>query len=333
MPTIKEVAELAGVSQATVSRVINSNPKVAPANQKKVHAAMTSLGYQPNSFAQALASNRSYSIGMVVGTLSGPFYGPLMHSAEEGLRAQGQHLIVTSGGDRLEQERDAIRFLLSRRVDALILHLSAMGDEEILELSRAKTPLVLVNRYIPEISSQCVYFDNEYGGYLATKHLLELGHRQIATITGPLAKHDSRERLAGYRRALHEFGLDLNPNLLVEGYFEEDGGRLAMQKLLDRKQRFTALFCGNDHIALGAYDLAAENGLVIGNSLSLVGFDDMVFSNYLRPKLSSIHVPVADMGSAAAAKALQMVSGTMPQFETQIRPRLVQRDSSAKLSL
>ncbi|MGL4938063.1 LacI family DNA-binding transcriptional regulator, partial [Shewanella sp.] len=178
MVTIKEVSELAGVSQATVSRVINGQKRVTEATKRQVQSAMEALGYQPNAFAQALASNRSCSIGMVVGNLGGFFYGPLMHSVEKATRASGNHLIVTSGEDDHQQEQDAINFLLSRRVDALILHVSAMTDLELIALHERGIKIVILNRLVPELAEHCVHLDNEYGSYLATKHLLTLGHTQ-----------------------------------------------------------------------------------------------------------------------------------------------------------
>ncbi|MGL4983819.1 MAG: LacI family DNA-binding transcriptional regulator, partial [Plesiomonas sp.] len=168
MVTIKEVAELANVSQATVSRVVNGQKRVTESTRERVLAAMNELAYQPNAFAQALASNRSSSIGMVVGNLGGFFYGPLMHTVEELARENGHHLIVTSGEDDHAKELDAINFLLSRRVDTLLLHVSAISDFELIAMVERGINIIILNRYVSELAERCIYIDNEYGGYVAT---------------------------------------------------------------------------------------------------------------------------------------------------------------------
>ena len=178
LTTIKEVSELAKVSQATVSRVLNGHSTVKEANKTKVFKAIKELGYKPNTFAQALASSNSNSIGMLVGALDGPFYGPLMHYAENTLRPKNIHLIVTSGRESKEIEVDSIRFLLSKQVDGLIIHSDMFSDDELIDIVKNTTSTIILNRYIPELSKQCICIDNELGGYLATLHLLESGHKK-----------------------------------------------------------------------------------------------------------------------------------------------------------
>ncbi|GGB12567.1 LacI family DNA-binding transcriptional regulator [Agarivorans gilvus] len=328
MATIKEVSDLAGVSQATVSRVMNGNNKVSAVNRERVQAAMEKLGYQPNSFAQALATNRSYSVGIVVGTLSGPFFGPMMQSIETVLRKHGQHLIATSGDDHIEQEREAVRFLHSRRVDAILLVVQAMTDDEVIELCKQYPNIYVLNRYVPELAERCIYLNNELGGYLATKHLIDLGHTKIASITGPLIHLDARERLQGYRNALSEAGIEYDPQLIVEGLFQEDGGNKAAAKLFQRDVDFTAVVCGNDNIAISVYDILSRTNESPGERISVVGYDDMFYSRYLRPKLTTIRFPIVDMGIAAA----NMVLNSLDQDLTngvQLEPSLVVRESTA----
>jgi LacI family transcriptional regulator len=289
---------------------------------------MEKLGYQPNSFAQALATNRSYSVGIVVGTLSGPFFGPMMQSIETVLRKHGQHLIATSGDDHIEQEREAVRFLHSRRVDAILLVVQAMTDDEVIELCKQYPNIYVLNRYVPELAERCIYLNNELGGYLATKHLIDLGHTKIASITGPLIHLDARERLQGYRNALSEAGIEYDPQLIVEGLFQEDGGNKAAAKLFQRDVDFTAVVCGNDNIAISVYDILSRTNESPGERISVVGYDDMFYSRYLRPKLTTIRFPIVDMGIAAA----NMVLNSLDQDLTngvQLEPSLVVRESTA----
>lgn len=327
MITIKEVAELAKVSQATVSRAINNHPTVKEANRQKVYAAIEQLGYKPNAFAQALASSRSNSIGMLVGSLDGPFYGPLMHHTEDTIRKNNNHLIVTSGQESHSKEKDSIEFLRSKRVDGFILHSDKLSDDELIDVVKEAPATIILNRYIPDIDQHCIYIDNEYGGYLATKHLLEHGHKNIACITGQLSKGDSRDRLQGYRLALSEAGIKYNPSYVIEGRFDHDGNHDRARRLLDRAPEITAVFCQNDNIALAVYDVAVEKDIIIGKDLSVVGFDNDYHSAHIRPRLTTVNFPVEEMGIEAAKGVLAMVQEQKVNIKQQLQPELVVRDS------
>ncbi|MEF1256710.1 LacI family DNA-binding transcriptional regulator [Vibrio sp. M260112] len=331
MITIKEVAELAKVSQATVSRAINNHPTVKEANREKVYAAIEQLGYKPNAFAQALASSRSNSIGMLVGSLDGPFYGPLMHHTEDTIRQNNNHLIVTSGQESHSKEKDSIDFLRSKRVDGFILHSDKLSDDELIDVVKETPATIILNRYIPDIANHCIYIDNEYGGYLATKHLLEHGHKNIACITGQLSKGDSRNRLQGYRLALAEADIQYNPSYVIEGRFDHDGNHERARRLLDRAPEITAIFCQNDNIALAVYDVAVERDIVIGKDLSVVGFDNDYHSAHIRPRLTTVNFPVEEMGVEAAKGVLAIVQDQKVDIKQQLQPELIIRDSVGTL--
>lgn len=332
MANIREVSKLAQVSVATVSRVINGNKWVSDSTRDKVLAAMKELGYQPNSMAKALATNRSDILGMVVSDLGGPFFGDMMHFAETAVRQEGKHLIITSGHEALESERDAIDFLLKRQVDALLLHVDVISDEALIELSdNHKQPLVLINRIVPELSDQCIALDNELGGYLATQHLIQLGHKSIACVTGPLFKSDARARLAGYRRALTEANLPYEDHLVIESDYQEAGGQAAIARLHRRGKLFTGVFAHNDHMAIGAMKELQAYGLNVPTDVSIVGYDDMVMARYTTPALTTITIPVGEFGEQAARLALRML-GQVPAdtpIQHRFEPILVQRESTA----
>ncbi|MGK0273472.1 MAG: LacI family transcriptional regulator [Cocleimonas sp.] len=327
MITIKEVSELAKVSQATVSRVLNNHLTVKEENKVKVFEAIDKLGYKPNAFAQALASSRSNSIGMLVGSLDGPFYGPLMHHAEDTVRQKNMHLIVTSGQESKEKEKDSIRFLQSRQVDGLIIHSDMLSDEELLNIAKETPATIILNRYIPELSKQCIRIDNELGGYLATLYLLESGHRKIACVTGQLGKIDSRDRLQGYRNALAEYGIPYDANLVEEGRFDHTGNHEKLRRLLDRANEITAIFCQNDNIALAAYDICNEKNVIIGEDISIVGFDNDSYSQHIRPGLTTINFPVKDMGIEAANGILSLINNKAYDLKNKLSPALVIRKS------
>ena len=256
MATIKEVSLRAKVSPATVSRVLTGNAAVADTTRLRVLRAVQDLGYRPNMFARGLVTNRSHSIGVVVNELASPYFGSLLGGIEEATEGAGMHLSVSSGHARRGSERRAVEFLQERHADALILYLEETPDEEIVDWAKGGPPLVLVGRYVAELAHVSVHLDNELGGFMATKHLLEHGHRRVAHITGPLRHHDSRARLAGYRRALSQAHVPFDERLVVEGNFQEEGGQHAAAELLLRapphEGGVTAIFAANDQTAAGA---------------------------------------------------------------------------------
>jgi LacI family transcriptional regulator len=330
MATIYEVSELAGVSLATVSRVINDSGKVTPATRAKVQAAMQQLGYRPNAIAQSLASARSNSVGVLVPELHGAFFGIMLSSIEDELRAAGKHVIISAGHSDKSSEQESIEFLASRQCDALILHTFAVSNEYLLDLARGPLAIFLIGRDIPEVAERCFYLDNEQGSYLATKAMIELGHRELAYLAGPLWKSDAHSRYAGFQRALSEAGLRFDEQLLVEGNYQEASGREGMARLLNSGSAFSGLVCANDEMAVGAIEEARQRGMVIPGDLSVVGFDNVFFTRYMHPALSTINYPVDVMGRMAARSVLRDVyDQEQAQVQNRFEPRLVMRASTA----
>jgi LacI family transcriptional regulator len=331
MATIYEVAKLAGVSLATVSRVMNDSDKVKSKTRKKVQLAMEQLGYRPNSIAQSLASNRSNSVGVLVPELHGPFFGAMLSSIEAELRVHGKHVIITAGHSDEATEKESIEFLLSRKCDALILHVYAVTDDYLAKLSRGAVPIVLIGRTVAGMDKKCIVIDNEHGSYLATKSLLELGHKKVACVAGPQWKSDGQERLAGFKRALADYRVEFHPELVAEGNYEEASGRQAMERILSSGEAFSALVCANDEMAAGAIAVARNEGLDIPNDLSVIGFDNVPFTRFMHPELSTIDYPIHEMGKMAAKCVLRDVyekenNSVVYQFE----PKLVSRASTSE---
>lgn len=329
MATIYEVSELAGVSLATVSRVMNKNTRVSEKTTKKVLDAMQQLGYKPNSIAQSLASNRTNSVGILVSELHGPFFAQMMAGIESALRAAGKHVIITTGHSEDDKEQDGIEFLISRKCDALILHVESVSDEYLIELSKGKTPIYLINRYVDELKDNCISLDNELGGYLASKSIVEQGHTNIAYIAGPQVKADARNRLKGHKKALHEKNILFNDALFYEGDFNEIGGSKGLEYLLNTQLPFSALVCANDEMASGAMKYAREHGFNLPEDLSVIGFDNVIFANYLYPTLTTIDNPVEEMGEMAAKMVLQNVYQFKNLYINRVfEPTLITRDST-----
>lgn len=331
MATIYDVSLLAGVSLATVSRVMNKNTNVSEKTKQKVLAAMAELGYRPNTFAQSLASNCSNSVGVLVSQLDGPYYGPMMAEIEAALRADNRHVIIAVGHSDAAQEIDSVEFLLSKGCDALILDVEAISDDYLIKLSQSSTPIVLINRYIAEISDCCIYLNNELGGYMATRHLIDLGHRDIAYISGPSKKHDAIERLEGHKRALAEVGVSFDPALCFEGDYKEDSGVEGMTYLFGQDKKFTAVVCANDQMVSGAISVCLERGMKIPQDLSFVGYDNIPFARYVSPKLTTVNNPIHEMGKMAALWLLKNLYKHDLEVENVFEPELVVRNSALRI--
>lgn len=328
--TIKEVSKLAGVSQATVSRVINGTCKVAIEKKIRVERAIEVLDYRPNAIAQALASCRTGSIGVIVPELGG-FFSGILNSIERLLRRRGYHVIVTAGSCTEKSEQESVEFMLNRKVDAIILHTQQLSDEYLINLNTRGVAIVLINRLIPELAESCINIDNVLGGIIATNYLIEMGHQEIACITGPLEKKDARERLEGYRKALESADIEYKDELVVEAGFTEESGAKATQTLIDGNNNISAIFASNDHMAFGAYEVIQANGYRIPDEISLIGFDNVIFARYLTPRLTTINFPVESMSEEAVNLAIQKIERKKGNVNFRLSPSLVVRASVKNL--
>lgn len=328
MATIYEVAALAGVSLSSVSRVMNNHPHVSEKTKIIVNAAMKELGYRPNSVARSLASKRSDCIGILVSELHGPFYGDMLSGIESELRTAGKHAIITAGHSDEATEKAGIDFLIDRNCDALILLVDALSDDYLIKLSKGSTPIVVINRHITEIDKKCFYLDNFLGGYLATKHILEYGHKDIAYISGPLMKQDTTDRLNGHKKALTEFGIEFNEELFYEGTYLIESGKEGVNHLLKKQLPFTAIICANDEMASGAMKNIRDNDMAIPDDCSIIGFDNSFFTEYLHPQLTTVNYPIKDMAKMSALWILKNIyNNNKLIIKNEFTPTLVSRES------
>ncbi len=330
---IKDVAKLAGVSISTVSRVINNSATVVQHKRDAVLRAMSELQYKPNSFAKALVSNKSNTIGLVVGDLADPFFGLLMKGVEKVSNQYSKQLLISSGHHDEEQERQAINSLIDRRCDALIIHSKALTDFQLMELLRSQTAAVLINRTIPGLEHQSIYLDNRLAGQQAVTHLLNQGHQRIAMVTRDFEIEDELERRQGYQDALASHGIIPDQNLISAAAANEEGGYLAAQALLQRKTDFTAIFAYNDAMAAGCLSALREHKIQVPNDISVIGFDDVLLARFLHPQLTTIRYPIEAMGTAAAQLALILSGEESKSPEQQLfTPQLIQRESVRKIN-
>lgn len=332
MATIKEVSELAGVSLATVSRVVNNSGQVKVATREKVEEAMKTLGYRPNFIARSLASSKSNTVGYVVPELHGSFFGDMLSGTEKRLKKANKHLFIAAGHSNETDEINALESLLDRRCDALILHLEAVSNEYLVELAKEGLDFVVVNRYIESIAERCVSINNKLGGHQATQTLIQHGHKEIGYISGNLWKNDAADRFAGHRQALEEANIGFNRLLVFEGDFQAESGYNGMINFLKGAILPSAIACGNDEMAYGAMQAIREHGFDIPNHISIIGFDDIEFSRFTFPRLSTINYPMDKIGDAAAGWVLHNIYGEGGQNKQQVfAPEFVSRDSIAVL--
>ena len=306
--TLIDVAREAGVSPSTVSRILNGTARVSDAKRDAVLAAIKRTNFAPNQMAQALKKGRSMTIGIVVQDISSPFFDETLRGVDDGLKDTGFTSVIVSGHWNAQEESDRIRLLLARKVDGIILLSGRISDDTILQFANHR-PIVSTGRSLHTKNAIGFKIDNEYGAHLAVRHLIELGHRRIAFVSGPANHTDAMERLAGYRRALMEADIPLDQNLIAEGNFHEASGLMAVNRLFETQQQFTAVFAANDLSAYGVRLGLYRKGVRVPDDISLVGFDDLPGSAFTAPPLTTVHQPIYDLGRTATTALLGLING------------------------
>ncbi len=308
--TIQHIAERAGVSISTVSRVFNDSAGVKESKRQAVMDAAAALDYRPNLFAQGLASGQSMSVGVLTQNFGSAFYDGILRGIIAGLDNSNYAPLFADGRWRLDIEERALQTLLDRRVDGLIL-VGPQQSADLLKQLAQQLPLVIISRIVEGFEKVCLTVDNYDAGYRATKYLLDRGHHQIAHITGVLSEsrvlRDAADRFAGYRDALLDAGLEPDPDLIVEGNFRTQSGLLAIETLLSRGRPFSALFVANDQMASGVRLGLYRRGIRVPDDIALIGFDDQPHSAYMIPPLTTIRQPAEEMGSIAAEAILNQL--------------------------
>jgi LacI family transcriptional regulator len=329
--TLMMVAQAAGVSASTVSRILNGTAVVSQAKKQAVDEAIARLGFVPNPVARGLAGGRTLSVGVVTQSMDSPFYGVALRGIGDELDRAGYSPLFVSGHWNPSEEARCIDMLRARRVDGIIVLTGRLSDSALKKTAKA-LPVVVTGRRLKAPHLFSLDFDNFEGARLATDHLISLGHQRIAFVTGNAEHPDANERLRGYRAGLENAGIPYDANLVVPGLFHEESGMLAAERLLDTRQRFTALFAANDQMALGACLALQRRGLRVPQDVSVMGFDNLSVSRYSIPPLSTIHHPAYELGQGAAAAMLCLLSGEKPGFKLP-GPKLVERESTAPLHI
>ncbi|MGE5591190.1 MAG: LacI family DNA-binding transcriptional regulator [Bacillota bacterium] len=298
-PTIADVARLAGVSTATVSRVINSQSIVAPATRERVLTAVRELGYQPNALAASLVRQRSHTLGVVLPDISNPFFPQVVRGLEDAAHASGYNVILCNSDLDTVKEIEYFEVLRQKRVDGLIYHSGTITQAHLEAFRRLKLPVVLAATHDPEGALPCVLVDNRRAAREAMEHLISLGHRRVAVVAGsdPVS---GESRLDGYRDALRRHGLRLEEGLTLHAEWNADEAYEATRALLRRQDLPTAIAAASDLMALGVMGALQDAGLRVPQDVSVIGFDNIRLAATIRPALTTMAQPMYEIGKEAA---------------------------------
>lgn len=308
--TLRDVARRADVHPSTVSRALNERTRalVNTATVTRVLAAAQELGYRPNALAQGLKVNRTGTVGMLVPDLTNPLFPPIVRGIEDRLTNAGATLLVANTDNDVDKERAILDVMLRRRVDGLILATARREHPVLTDLVRQRYPVVLVNRTADTPPLPSVSGDDHVGIGQAVRHLVELGHRRIAHLAGSKAVSTGLVRHQSLVTWMETFGLTVDPELIVFcDWFNQQAGAEGFRELLDRGADFTAVVAANDLVALGCYDVAAERGIRIPEDVSIVGYNDIVFTDRFAPPLTSVRIPHYEIGVRAAELILEAI--------------------------
>ncbi|MGQ9780116.1 MAG: LacI family DNA-binding transcriptional regulator [Bacillota bacterium] len=323
---IKDVAQAAGVSVATVSRVLNGSEKVGPETRQRVLQAIERLRYTPDASAKALRSRRTNLIGVVIPDVSSIYYLELLKGIENTAIESNYNLIICDAQNSALRETEYMKLLSSRRVDGFIIVNTLMPEEEVAGLARRGFPFVLIGRVFKSADVSSILVDNRTGASQAVEHLIQHGHKRIAYIHG-MFHPDDEERFVTYRKTLAEHGMAFDPQLVERGHFTEEGGAQALQRLL-QKTEFSAVFAANDEMAIGAMEKARQLGIRVPEDLAIVGFDNIRLARHVIPGLTTVEMPKYQLGAMAAKKLLETLANEHIVYERVVlKTELVVRQS------
>ncbi|WP_030976082.1 LacI family DNA-binding transcriptional regulator [Streptomyces sp. NRRL S-1824] len=325
MASIKDVAAEAGVSVATVSRVLNSHPSVSPDARARVLAAVDALGYRPNAVARSLRTDQTRTLGLIISDVLNPYFTALARAVEEEARALGYSVIIGNADERPELQDHHVRTLLDRRIDGLLVSPTDGGSPQILDAARGGTPMVFVDRWIPGVDVPVVRADGCPAVRDLVAHLHRLGHRRLAIIAGPAATTTGSERVEAFRDALGEHGLPLPDAYIGQGDFQADSGRRATERFLALPEPPDAVFAADNLMALGALDAIRAHGLRVPQDIALAAFDDIPWFVHTDPPITAIAQPTGDLGRAAVRALVDVIEGRPPQSVTLSASLVVRR--------
>jgi LacI family transcriptional regulator len=329
MPTIQDVAKLAGVAPITVSRVINNSGYTSEETRVRVEAAITTLGYIPNTLARGLRSKRTHTLALVMTDITNPFFTQIARGVEDSASRLGYTVIYCNTDESEDKEDKYINILLQKQVDGILLVPACSNSKSVKLLHSNDIPVVLLDRTIPDVQTDLVRSDSEGGAYQLIKQLIEVGHNSIVTITGPQEVSTSSDRVSGYQRAMAEAGLENLARVYYGTYMQTSGYELAREASALNPPP-TAIFGTNNFISIGVLKALRDIGLSVPEDVSVVGFDDLPPSLVVDPILTVASQPAYAMGAQATELLLKRISGELPEGNQEIilPTELIMRRSS-----
>lgn len=327
-PTINDVARHAGVSTATVSRVLNKLGNVRPATVARVEAAIQTLHYVPHNSARTLASNRTNTLGLLVPTISDFFFIDLLRGIEQAAYEHQYGLLIYATHQRPWPHIPPTLPINHLNTDGLIIFDNSLDDPSIRQLHQQQFPLLLLHRSPPTHTAvPSITFENQSGARQMVYHLLACGHRRIAFLAGPAHNQDAQEREAGYRQALSEQGLAIDPALIQPGEFDTATAQTAVTRWLQQATPIDAIFAADDNSARGALLALQAAHVAVPQQIAVVGFDDSFLSQYLQPPLTTMHAPIEQAGRTAVAHLIELIQTGHTAHLTRLPTQLIVRQS------
>ncbi|MCT2591037.1 LacI family transcriptional regulator [Streptomyces sp. N2-109] len=326
MASIKDVAARAGISVATVSRVLNNHPAVRPATRDRVLAAITELGYRPNGVARSLRTHQTHTLGLVISDVLNPFFTALARAVEDQARDQGYSVIIGNADEQPELQDHHVRSLLDRRIDGLLVSPTDDSSPLLAEVARSGVPVVFLDRWIPGVDVPVIRAAGSSAVHDLVAHLYGLGHRRIAIIAGPSNTTTGNERVIAFREALDSHGLAAPDRYQQHGDYQAASGRRAAARFLDLHDPPTAVFAADNLMALGAMDEIRHRGLRVPDDIALAAFDDIPWFLHTDPPLTAIAQPTGALGHAGVRALIDLLDGRATDSVT-LPARLVPRRS------
>jgi LacI family transcriptional regulator len=331
LATIRDVARLAGVSVATVSRVINQNGYVNKETETKVKNSMELLNYRPNSLARALANKKSESIALIVPDITNPFFPELAKAIEDTARNYGYSVILTNSDLNQKKNINYLEVLINRYIDGIICTSNELSEGDINQLQKLGIPIVTLDRAVNSKAVSSIQVDNYGGGVMAVKHLLSIGCRKIAHISGPFHLNTSLERYRGYVDTLEKMDM-FHPSLVVEGDFTIDSGIKSAYTLLEKSPDIDGIFASNDLMAVGVLKSLIRQGKKVPDDIALIGFDGITLCTAIEPEISTIAQPIYTIGQLAVQKLINLIKKQQTNEEPtkKLEVKLLERATTLK---
>ena len=328
-PTMRDVAKATGFSVNTVSRALSDKPDVNEETRKTIVEAATKMGYRPNKLARSLRSKKTHTIGVIVADIANPYFGALVKGVEKEARKRHYSVILLNTDEDYERESEAIQVVLEERVDGIIISPTQKETGTVKNLLQLGIPFVLFGRRFSDLETNYVVTDDVHGGFLATEHLISLGHRRIGMINGPIHISSAKERFQGYREALGRYGLKQDQSLVTAGAVTMEDGYEVAESLLNKNPRPTAIFAFSDFVSFGVMKAIRKVGLKVPEDISVVGYDDNQFASCSETPLTTIHIPKEELGINAAKVLKEQFDANQPIKKVELPVDLIVRQSTS----